>query len=121
MNRRTPRALLRLILGVTVPIAIGLVTAEFAALGGTAQTTSDSAATRFETRQINEHFWGEGATSADINRDGRMDIVSGPFWYEGPGFRARHDYAPATQFFERTRPDGRVVTIPGFEGALGAR
>ena len=122
MTRQDPRSLLRLILRVAVPIGMALVTAEFAALTGTAQTSADQAAgRRFETRQINEHFWGEGATTADINRDGRMDIISGPFWYEGPAFRARHEYAPATQFFERTSPDGRVVTIPGFEGALGVR
>jgi putative membrane-bound dehydrogenase-like protein len=122
LTRRTPRSLLRLILGVAVPIGVGLVTAQPAALTGAAQTPADPApARRFETRQLNEHFWGEGATAADINRDGRMDIVSGPFWYEGPALRARHEYAPATQFFERMRPDGSVVTIPGFEGALGVR
>jgi hypothetical protein len=114
--------MLRLLLGITVPIGLVLVTAPSAALIGATQTTASRAAVpRFETRQINEHFWGEGATTADINRDGRMDIVSGPFWYEGPAFRARHEYAPATQVFERARPDGSVVTIPGFEGALGVR
>jgi putative membrane-bound dehydrogenase-like protein len=122
MARRIPRSLLRLILGVTAPIGIALVTAQSTSLTGAAQTSADPATTRrFETRQINEHFWGEGATTGDINRDGRMDVISGPFWYEGPALRTRHEYAPAPQFFERTRPDGSVVTIPGFEGALGVR
>lgn len=74
---------------------------------------------RFETRQISEHFWSEGAAVGDINRDGRADVVSGPYWYEGPEFRARHEIYPATTFFERKRDDGTTATIPGFEGALG--
>jgi hypothetical protein len=76
---------------------------------------------RFETQQLDEHFWGEGATFGDINRDGRLDIISGPYWYAGPDFRTRHEYYPAMQFFERVRDDGTVATIAGFEGALGVR
>src|SRR5690606_18012361 len=62
----------------------------------------------------------EGAAAADINRDGRIDIVSGPFWYQGPDFTERHEYYPATASFERTRDDASTVTIPGYEGALGS-
>jgi putative membrane-bound dehydrogenase-like protein len=89
---------------------------------GAGQVGADpSRAQRFETRQLNEHFWGEGAAAADFNRDGRVDVVSGPFWYEGPAFRVRHEYAPATASFERKGADGSVAVIPGFPGALSAR
>ena len=47
---------------------------------------------RFRTLTLNEEFRSEGATFADINDDGINDIVSGPFWYEGPEFRERHAY-----------------------------
>lgn len=107
---------------VFVLAAAAAAAASFATVSGGAQSLPEpSADRRFETRQLNEHFWGEGATVADINRDARMDIVSGPFWYEGPAFRTRHEYAPATESFERIRDDGSVATIPGFEGALGVR
>lgn len=98
--------------------AVGVAAATLAARVAQAR---DSSAIRFETRQLNEHFWGEGAAVADINRDARLDIVSGPFWYEGPSFRTRHEYAPATQSFERQEADGSVTVVPGFEGALGTR
>jgi len=48
-----------------------------------------------------------------------MDIVSGPFWYEGPDFKTRHEYRPATATFQRQKADGSTETIAGFEGALG--
>ncbi|MCC7044945.1 MAG: VCBS repeat-containing protein [Acidobacteria bacterium] len=122
MKGRIPVVRLRATLAVTLLVVIASWTVDFAALAGVVQTAIGAdEPRRFETRQLNEHFWGEGATTADITRDGRQDIVSGPFWYEGPGFTRRHEYMPATQFFERKREDGTVETIPGFEGALGTR
>lgn len=74
----------------------------------------------FEKVQLTDQFWSEGAHYADLNRDGRMDIISGPFWYEGPDFTRRHEYRPATATFTRTL-DGQEETIPGYEGGLGTR
>lgn len=73
----------------------------------------------FKTIQLTDQFWAEGAHFGDFNRDGINDIVSGPFWYQGPGFEKRHEYAPATQTFKRKRKDGTEETIPGYEGLLG--
>jgi hypothetical protein len=36
----------------------------------------------------------ESAGIMDVNGDGRLDIVSGAYWYEGPDFRKRHPVAP---------------------------
>jgi len=33
----------------------------------------------------------ESAGVFDVNNDGALDIVSGGYWYEGPGFTKRHD------------------------------
>ncbi len=76
---------------------------------------------RFETIQMDDHFWSEGATYGDVNRDGQVDVISGPYWYAGPNFRTRAEYYPADEFFERVRPNGSTATIPGFEGALGTQ
>jgi hypothetical protein len=74
---------------------------------------------KFKKIQLTENFWAEGATFGDFNRDGENDIVCGPFWYEGPDFKTRHEYSPATQSFKRKKPDGSEESVPGFEGALG--
>lgn len=87
--------------------------------GMAAATAKDHVLHTFKQTQLSDKFWGEGATFGDLNCDGKPDIVSGPFWYEGPDFTQRHEFYPATATFKLKRPDGTEQTIEGFEGALG--
>jgi len=49
----------------------------------------------FRTVQLEKGFYCEGATFGDLNRDRCMDLISGPYWYEGPDFKQRHEiYQP---------------------------
>ncbi len=73
----------------------------------------------FKRVQLTDQFWAEGAAIGDFNHDGKMDVVSGAFWYEGPDFKKRHEIYPATASFKRKKADGTEETVPGFEGALG--
>ncbi|HEX4350247.1 MAG TPA: VCBS repeat-containing protein, partial [Verrucomicrobiae bacterium] len=73
----------------------------------------------FKKVQLTDQFWAEGADFGDFNRDGIMDVASGPFWYAGPDFKTRHEYRPATNDFTRINAAGVPEKIPGFEGALG--
>lgn len=43
---------------------------------------------------LTDKFYCEGAYYADFNRDGKLDVVSGPFWYEGPDFQKAHEVRP---------------------------
>jgi hypothetical protein len=67
--------------------------------------------------QLSDQFWSEGANIGDFNHDERMDVVSGPYWWEGPEFRVRHEYYPNTRTF--TLGPLSDIRVPGFEGALG--
>ena len=53
---------------------------------------------RFKRVQLNDKFYAEGATFGDINKDGKMDIVSGPFWYEGPDWTKKHAFYEPKEF-----------------------
>ena len=59
---------------------------------------------RFSVQQISSLYYGWGASAGDINRDGTLDIISGPFYYLGPTFTERklyregRVYNPATEF-----------------------
>lgn len=52
----------------------------------------------FKKLQLSDQFYAEGAYYGDFNRDGKMDIVAGPFWFEGPDFSKRHEYRPVTAY-----------------------
>jgi FG-GAP-like repeat len=73
----------------------------------------------FKKIQLTDKFWCEGANFGDFNHDGIKDIVSGPYWYEGPDFQKRHEYYPANTTFNLKKPDGTQEKVEGFEGALG--
>jgi hypothetical protein len=75
----------------------------------------------FRKIQLTDKFWSEGAAVADVNRDGHLDIISGPYWYEGPDFKRRHEIFPATHTFTLQKEDGTEVSIEGYEGALGKK
>ena len=77
-------------------------------------------ASRTFTRiQLHDQFWSEGANAGDLNRDGVPDLIAGPWWWEGPDFKKRHEYYPATTTFELKLGPMTTVTVPGFEGTLG--
>ena len=38
--------------------------------------------------------YAEGIGTGDFNQDGKVDVVSGPFWWEGPTFDRRHQIFP---------------------------
>jgi hypothetical protein len=81
---------------------------------------ADYALHTFQKIQLTDKFWTEAPAIGDINRDGHVDVVVGPFWYEGPDFRKRHAFYPATETFRRMRPDGTEEIVEGFDGALGS-
>jgi hypothetical protein len=76
---------------------------------------------KFEKIQLTDQFWAEGANFGDFNKDGKQDVVYGPFWWAGPDFKTKHQYAPATQSFQLKKEDGSEKTIAGYEGALGKK
>ena len=75
--------------------------------------------TRSPASQLNDQFWSEGASFGDLNNDGVNDIISGPWWWEGPSFKTRHEYYPATTTFQLKLGPMTAITVPGFEGFLG--
>ena len=52
----------------------------------------------FQRQTLSTEYFCEGAGFGDVSRDGKPDIVSGPYWYAGPDFKTKHEiYAPKPQ------------------------
>ncbi len=84
-----------------------LVVGLFTVYSGHAQT--------FKKQVLSEKYYAEGAEIADINLDGVPDIVSGPYWYQGPDFKKTHEiYAPKE--FNSGLTDNRGVYVYDFTG-----
>jgi hypothetical protein len=90
---------------------------------------------RFTIRRLNELYYGWSAVSSDINRDGAMDVISGPFYYLGPSFtvrrifRADRVYNPATEYapdmvnftYDYTGDGWPDILASGWDRKLGTR
>ena len=48
----------------------------------------------FKRQQLSDEYYSEGANAGDLNRDGKPDVVYGPYWFEGPAFEKARDLSP---------------------------
>jgi hypothetical protein len=100
-----------------------------ALLSGLPVARGQESTLRWRKTFLDRQFRAEGAAVADVNRDGRSDILVGDLWYEAPGWnphriRAGRAYEPATGYSEAFLvfawdvdrdlwPDEVVVGFPG--------
>jgi len=65
---------------------------------------------------LSDQFYAEGAYYGDFNRDGKLDVVAGPFWFEGPVFQRSHEYRPAKAFDPKGYSDNLLTFAGDFNG-----
>lgn len=51
---------------------------------------------RFKKHVLSREFCSEGCAVADVNKDGRIDVLAGDFWYEAPKFERHEVRKPGT-------------------------
>jgi hypothetical protein len=49
----------------------------------------------FRIQRISDYYYAWSASAADINRDGILDLVAGPFYYLGPDFQVSREIYPS--------------------------
>jgi hypothetical protein len=66
-----------------------------AAINVSAQTGVSTG--EFRKTKITGDFISEGAAVADLNKDGKLDIIAGYYWFEAPSWN-KHEMAPSRIF-----------------------
>jgi hypothetical protein len=81
-------------------------------LGSVAALSAAPRELAFQKLTLTNEYWCDGVNAADINGDGRMDVIAGPFWYAGPDFKTRHTfYDPVPQVLEKN-PTNSMFSFP---------
>lgn len=70
----------------------------------------------WDTLNLHDEFYSEGAGFGDIDGDGRGDLVSGPYWWKGPGFIERHQIYATEAFDIRRYSDNFFSYIHDVDG-----
>ncbi len=76
----------------------------------TLMVSADAAEPAFKTTRLTDKFYSEGAHFGDFNRDGKGDIVSGPFLYFGPDFKHK-DWIYEPKEYEPTKYSHNFLTF----------
>ena len=100
-------------------IAIVLSVTTVAAFAQQISTPPPAPSGEWSKQTLTPHFWAEGACVADVNKDGKNDILSGPFWYAGPEFTKRTTiYDMGDKSYVKKGEEAAGVKIPGWKGFL---
>ena len=65
----------------------------------------------FKKVQLSDRYYCDGIASADINGDGNVDIVAGPYWYAGPTFESAHEFYPADPLPPEPSPSNSMFSF----------
>lgn len=69
----------------------------------------------FQKQVLSGRYYCDGITSGDINADGNVDVVAGPFWYEGPTFTKAHEiYEPVSLVLEESPSNSMFSFVHDF-------
>jgi len=82
-----------------------------AALCPAAPAARPGASVTFKKITLTDQYLCDGINAVDIDRDGHVDVVAGPYWYAGPGFTTKHEFYPMVPQPVEEKPTNSMFTF----------
>ncbi|MEZ6061862.1 MAG: VCBS repeat-containing protein [Planctomycetaceae bacterium] len=70
-----------------------------------------TSAVSFTKLQLTDRYYCDGITVADIDSDGNVDVIAGPFWYSGPDFQTAHEFYEAVPLLPEPSPSNSMFSF----------
>ena len=70
----------------------------------------------FQKKVLDERFFAESIAVADCNRDGKPDLIVGPYWIQGPEFTKRIETRAALAFDKESYSDAFISAALDVDG-----
>lgn len=93
---------------------VGLAAATLSASG--AWAGDELVIHKFKRQKLTDVYYSEGIGAGDLNRDGHMDVIYGPYWYEGPDFTKKHELYPPKPQPREAYADNFFTWVYDFNG-----
>ena len=87
------------------PALVLATTASLSAAGGARNIS-------FEKITLSTDYLCDGINAADVNRDGKPDVIAGPYWYAGPDFKQKHAFYEPVVLPPEVSPSNSMFTFP---------
>ncbi|MGN6490831.1 MAG: FG-GAP repeat domain-containing protein [Agriterribacter sp.] len=80
---------------------IAVLLPAFACFFSVACAQSKSSEIKFKKHVLSNEYISEGVAVADVNKDGKTDVLAGTYWFEAPSWQ-KHEIIPGEQYDTKT-------------------
>ncbi|MBM4001286.1 MAG: c-type cytochrome [Planctomycetes bacterium] len=115
-TRRPDRTPLRRVPAGRIPLLPIVLIGVFIGASQNARGQAGGMVDRFQRRMLTDVYYSEGANFGDLDKDGNLDVVYGPYWFRGPEFSEKREIYPAVEQNRNAYSDHFFAWVRDFNG-----
>jgi hypothetical protein len=70
----------------------------------------------FKKQILDAKFFAESISAADVNKDGKLDLIVGPLWFQGPAFTKRTEMRAPHAYDKESYSDAFIADAADIDG-----